>query len=213
MAMGWLVPFICSQHYTYLKGRPASVQAVLILSAKYLQGHGILAQSVHREHFHDLGKLLFGFVFFWGYIAFSQYMLIWYGNIPEETVFFMHRQSGAWGVVSLALLFGHFVLPFPGLLSRHVKRNGKALAFWAMWLLAMEYLDLYWLIMPSGALVAGHGGHMEVASGPRFGLLEVSLFVGMAGVYLTQLVLRARSVPLRPLKDPRLEEALAFENI
>jgi hypothetical protein len=139
-------------------------------------------------------------------------MLIWYGNIPEETQFFMLRQTGDWTYVSLALLFGHLLLPFPGLLSKHVKRKGKVLVAWALWLLAMEYLDLYWLIMPSGALQHGPEGHMVVAHGPRFGLLEISLWVGMAGIFLVQFVLRAKRYPLRPLKDPRLEESLAFEN-
>lgn len=189
-----------------------SVNGLLVLMAKGLQGRGILTQSVNTEHYHDLGKLTFGFVFFWGYIAFSQYMLIWYGNIPEETIWFGHRQDGNWVYVSLALLLGHFVLPFAGLLSRHVKRNGKALVAIIVWLLAMEYLDLYWLIMPSSALEHGHSGPF-VARGPHFGLLELSLFVGMAGVYIVQFTLRAKSYPLRPLKDPRLHESLAFENV
>jgi hypothetical protein len=193
-------------------GAYMSINSLLVLMVKGLQGRGILAKSVHTEHFHDLGKMMFGFVFFWGYIGFSQYMLIWYGNIPEETQFFMLRQTGDWTYVSLALLFGHLLLPFPGLLSKHVKRKGKVLVAWALWLLAMEYLDLYWLIMPSGALQHGPEGHMVVAHGPRFGLLEISLWVGMAGIFLVQFVLRAKRYPLRPLKDPRLEESLAFEN-
>ncbi len=189
-----------------------SLHALLVLMGKGLQGQGVLSRTLTTEHYHDLGKLTFGFVFFWGYIAFSQYMLTWYGNIPEETLWFMHRENGTWWYVSLALLFGHFVLPFAGLLSRHVKRNGRALVGWAIWLLAMQYLDLYWLIMPSGGLEHGHEGPV-MAHGPHFGLLEVSLFVGMSGVYLTQFVLRAKRYPLRPLKDPRLGESLAFENV
>ena len=74
--------------------------------------------SITTEHYHDLGKLLFGFVVFWGYIAFSQYMLIWYANIPEETVWYLARQTNGWTSVSLGLLFGHLLIPFFGLLPR-----------------------------------------------------------------------------------------------
>lgn len=193
----------------YFAGSFMTFFAAMIVLMRFLQKRGILAASLNKEHYHDLGKFLFGFVFFWGYIAFSQYMLIWYGNIPEETQWFGHRQDGAWVYVSVALIIGHLLLPFPGLLSRHVKRNGAALGFWALWLLAMEYLDLYWLIMPSAAIP--HSPEAPMGP-PRFGLLEVSLWLGMAGVFLLHFAIRARSLPLRPLKDPRLGEALAFEN-
>ena len=102
-----------------------------------------------KEHYHDLGKLTFAFVFFWGYIAFSQYMLIWYANMPEETQFYMMRQIGPWAGVSLALIVVHFILPFLGLMSRHVKRLLPLFAFWLMWLLVAHALDLFWLIMPN----------------------------------------------------------------
>ena len=87
---------------------------------------GRLPASITVEHYHDLGKLLFAFIVFWAYIAFSQYMLIWYANIPEETGWFLKRQTGAGSGVSLALLFGHFVLPFLVLLPRYVKRRPTA---------------------------------------------------------------------------------------
>ena len=102
-----------------------------------------------KEHYHDLGKLTFAFVFFWGYIAFSQYMLIWYANMPEETQFYMLRQIGPWAGVSLALIVVHFMLPFVGLMSRHVKRRLPLFAFWLVWLLAAHAFDLFWLIMPN----------------------------------------------------------------
>ena len=107
------------------------------------------------EHYHDLGKLLFAFVIFWGYIAFSQYLLIWYANIPEETEWYLVRQSGPWLWVSLVLLFGGLLIPFCGLLSRHAKRRRWSLAFWAVWLLAMHWIDLYWIIMPNLGVRAG----------------------------------------------------------
>jgi hypothetical protein len=119
------------------------------LLALVLQSRGLLRGAVTVEHYHDLGKLTFGFVVFWAYIAFSQYMLIWYANIPEETQFFMPRQIGPWVCVSLALIVVHFVLPFFGLMSRHVKRALPVFTFWLVWLLAAHAYDLFWLIMPN----------------------------------------------------------------
>ena len=91
----------------------------------------------------------FGFVFFWGYIAFSQYMLIWYANMPEETQFYMPRQIGPWMGVSLALVVCHLLIPFFGLLSRHAKRRPGVLAFWACGCWRPTLLDLFWLVMPN----------------------------------------------------------------
>ncbi len=92
---------------------------------------------------------MFAFTFFWGYIAFGQYMLIWYAGLPEETQFYLPRQIGHWGSVSLFLLAVHLLIPFPGLLSRHVKRRNAVIAFWAVWSLAACAVDQYWLVMPN----------------------------------------------------------------
>jgi hypothetical protein len=126
----------------------SSLVAITLL-AMWLQSRGLLRGVITKEHYHDLGKLTFAFVFFWGYIAFSQYMLIWYANMPEETQFYMPRQIGPWAGVSLALIVVHFVLPFLGLMSRHVKRLLPLMAFWLVWLLVAHAFDLYWLIMPN----------------------------------------------------------------
>lgn len=122
---------------------------VLMLLARWLQSSGRLGGAVTVEHYHDLGKLTFAFVFFWGYIAFSQYMLIWYANMPEETQFYIPRQIGPWVAVSLVLVAFHLLIPFLGLLSRHAKRRLGVLTFWGVWLLAAHLLDLFWLIMPN----------------------------------------------------------------
>ncbi len=173
--------------------------AVLIL--RFLQSRQVLAQSVHVEHYHDLGKFLFAFVFFWGYVSFSQFMLIWYADIPEETVWFKERFHGSWAVVSAILLFGHFVLPFAGLLSRHAKRNLGVLAFWAAWMLVMHAVELFWLVMPGterdGALV----NPMDVAS-----------LLAVGGIWIFALTRLAGERALIPANDPRLSESLAFEN-
>ena len=107
----------------YFSGAMVGALASIILLAIALQAAGRLRNLVTVEHYHDLGKLLFAFVVFWGYMAFSQYMLIWYANLPEETEWYQPRNSGVWAVVSLVLLFGHLLIPFLGMMSRQIKRE------------------------------------------------------------------------------------------
>ncbi len=130
-------------------GAVVGVLAIIIIIALYLRGKGILAESITVEHYHDLGKLLFAFVVFWAYIAFSQYLLIWYGNIPEETIWYRERWVGWWKAVSLLIVFGHFTVPFLILITRRAKRNPGFLAIMAGWMLIMHWVDLYWVAMPS----------------------------------------------------------------
>lgn len=179
-----------------------AIHASYVLAANWLQSKGRLAKSVTVEHYHDVGKMMFAFTVFWAYVGFSQFMLIWYANVPEETAWYKERFFGGWGTLSWVLLFGHFVIPFFGLLSRHVKRHRKALIFWAVWVLAMVYADMYWLVMPN-----------LDPEGPPFGLIDVANVLGMAGLFIAGAANRARSVNLLPTKDPRLQKSLAFENI
>lgn len=182
-------------------GAQLSFHCVLALSLFFLQGTGRLTKSVSVHHFHDIGKMMFAFVVFWAYIAFSQFMLIWYADIPEETVWFKSRFEDGWQTVSIIQLVGHFVIPFFGLVSRHVKRHKKALAFWAVYLLAMHYIDLYWLIMPSfdGKQAPWHA-------------MDLLALIGVAGVMIANFGRVASGINLRPTKDPRLAKSLAFEN-
>jgi len=175
--------------------------AVLTLSLIWLQSKGRLAKSVTVEHYHDVGKMLFAFTVFWAYIGFSQFMLIWYANVPEETAWFKQRFAHGWGDVSWMLLFGHFVFPFFGLLSRHIKRNKKTLAFFAVWMLAMVYLDMYWLVMPN------------VHETPEFHLMDAFNVLGILSALVAGAAQRAKNMNLLPTKDPRLARSLAFENI
>lgn len=176
--------------------------ASLILVVRGLQATGRLRLAVTPEHTHDLGKLLFGFTIFWAYIAFSQYMLYWYANIPEETVFYRTRMSGGWEWIGLTLLLGHFALPLVLLISRHPKRRPGLLALAAAWLLLMHWFDLLWLVGP-----AVHPEGLQVTAA------EVALGVGMLGLLLAWLALVFRRVSLVPVRDPRLPESLTFENV
>jgi len=186
----------------YYSGATVGALAAVILVAIWLQRNGRCTQSITTEHYHDLGKLLFAFVVFWGYIAFSQYMLIWYANIPEETVWYLDRQTPAWVGLSVALLVGHLFIPFLGMLSRTVKRNKMTLAFWAVWLLLFHWLDMVYLVMPTFS-----------AEQFPIGLIDICLFVGLGSLYLAGALRVARGVALVPIADPRLDEAMAFENI
>ncbi|MBK7644972.1 MAG: quinol:cytochrome C oxidoreductase [Planctomycetes bacterium] len=175
--------------------------ALSILLLRFLQARGFMRASVGVEHYHDLGKFLFAFVFFWGYVSFSQFMLIWYADMPEETFWFRERFHGTWANVSWVLLFGHFVLPFAALLSRHTKRALGVLAFLAVWMLCMHAVELFWLVMPTaekdGALVSG---------------MDAACFVAVGGIWFFALARLAGERSLVPVGDPRLPESLAFEN-
>jgi len=185
----------------YFAGAVVSFNSFLALTLMWLQKNGRLARSVTAEHFHDIGKMMFAFTAFWAYIAFSQFMLIWYANIPEETEWYHIRAHGPWGTVSFVMVAVNFVIPFFGLMSRQVKRNKKALAFWAIWILVVHWLDMFWLVKP----------HMHTESLP-FSILDVTCTVAMLGLFIAAAAFNSQKVNLVPVKDPRLDKSLAFEN-
>lgn len=172
-----------------------------VLLFMLIQRLGALRRVVSTEHFHDLGKLQFAFVVFWAYIAFSQFMLIWYANLPEETVWYKYRQHGPWMAVSMLLLVGHFIVPFLVMISRHTKRARVVLAAASVWLLVMHWVDLFWLVMPPV-----YEDRLPV------GLPEVATFLGIGGLFLGTVLWGLGRQALVPVRDPRLAEALRFEN-
>lgn len=186
----------------FFSGCMVGFLASLSLVVNLLQQRLELLPMVKADHRHDLGKLLFGFMCFWAYIAFSQYLLIWYANVPEETIWFKVRQSGSWAAVSIALMAGHFFLPFVGLMSRWMKRDAQMLASWSLVLLVMHSVDLYWLIFPSFE-----------AQGPTLPLLSISCLLGAGGFYVATWLALAGQRPLLPLNDPRLPESLAAHTV
>lgn len=184
----------------YFAGCVLAGYSSLALALMWVQSNGRLTATVNQEHYHDIGKMMFAFTVFWAYIGFSQFMLIWYADIPEETHWYHWRFEGGWKVVSALLLGAHFVVPFFGLMSRHVKRNKRTLAFWAVWILVIHYVDMFWLIYPNG------GG------GVPLGLVEVLCVVGVISLFAGVSARRARGVNLIPTGDPRLADSLSFEN-
>jgi hypothetical protein len=162
---------------------------------------GLLDTIVTPEHLHDIGKFLFAFMCFWAYIAFSQFLLIWYANIPEEAVFYRARTTASWKMVSILLMVGHFGVPFLYLMGRTVKRHAATLALGGAWLLVMHAVDVYWQVMPTL--------HTE---GVRITALDIAAFTAVGGCFVAAMGWLMRRQALVPLRDPRLPESLAFEN-
>lgn len=182
--------------------------AFIALMSMATQASGALKTAITTEHFHDIGKFMFGYTIFWTYIAFSQFILIWYANMPEETEFYMVRMEGGWQYISLGLPILHFAVPFLFLLSRHMKRNRTALGAAAVWTLVMHAVDMYWLIMPN---YGAHGeGHHEPHLAPSY--LDFTALLGMAGVFLAVYGVLMQRAKLVAINDPRLPESLAHEN-
>lgn len=186
----------------FLAGGAVAFLAALIAICLALRSAGYLVQSIREEHYHDLGKWLFALTVFWAYVAFSQYMLIWYGNLPEETFWYHKRLQGSWSVWAPLLAGGHFLLPFFVLLPRASKRNYKILGFFAGWLLLMHYCDLYWQIMP-----------VLHAKGVAFHWLDGAAMLAVGSAYGLAFWAGLKRKPLVPVGDPRLEQCLAFHHV
>jgi hypothetical protein len=147
---------------------------------------------------HDLGKMLFAFTMMWAYVNFSQYLIVWSGNLPEEISWYLARFRGGWGAVGLLILVLHFVVPFFLLLSREANRNPRLLMLAAGLLVAMRFVDVAWLVLPAfsrGAL--------------RIHWLDLALPAGLGGVWLALFAHNLATRPLLPVNDPGFEEALA----
>ena len=176
--------------------------ALLSVVTVAMRSAGLLETVVSAEHLHDVGKFLFAFTAFWAYIAFSQFFLVWYANMPEETIWYKARLEGSWKMVSIFLMAGHFGAPFLYLMGRSVKRKGATLALGGAWLLAMHFVDIYWQVMPTL--------HPE---GVRPSALDVAALVTVGGCFVAAASWLLRRQALVPVRDPRLAESLAFENV
>lgn len=189
----------------YFVGIVVSAHAFLALVTVLLRRSGYLNGVVTAEHDHDLGKLMFGFTVFYTYIAFSQYFLIWYANIPEETRWFAYRIEGDFLNLTALLAIGRFPLPFFFLLPRAMKRSSSTVLLAAIWILCMEFVDIYWLVQP---VLAHHHGEMKI----HFGAVDILTVLGIGGAFLATFGWAMGRRALVPTKDPRLAESLAHEN-
>ncbi len=171
--------------------------AVLLL----LGTHPQLAGALSKNNLRDLGSLLLAFVMVWAYLAFSQFLLIWAGNLPEEIPWYLARLQGGWSFVGLALILLHFVLPFVLLLAADLKRNRKALAGVALFVVFMRVVDLFWLIVPAFTQADG-----KTREGLGVHLLDVTALIGVGGAWLGTFLWQLRARPLLPAHAPPSEE-------
>ena len=181
-------------------GAAGSSMSLLVLVVYALKSKGYL-KPVSLEHYHIMGKFMLAFTIFWAYIGFSQYMLIWYANIPEETVYFRIRNVGFWHVLSTFLVVGRFFLPFPILLQQWTKKNPKYLCYVAWWVLGMQFLDIYVIVLP-----ALH------KTGFSPSIFDISSWVGIAGILGWLFLKNLGKSPLFPTRDPRLAESIKLTN-
>lgn len=185
----------------YLTDGGLAFMSLVTLICLGFRRSGVLANSIHQEHYHDLGKWIFALTCFYTYIAASQFLLIWYADLPEETIFYRHRAHGGWLAISLALPFLRFFIPFFTLIARPVKRNLKVVGVMAAYSLIMVYLDLYWVVMPN-----------FYAEGPELHWLDFATLgatVSVAGLVFWS---RFKKHKLAPVGDLRFEQSLHFEN-
>lgn len=185
-------------------GSAGSGMALLAIILHSLKAKGYL-QLVNEEHFHIVGKLMFAFTIFWSYIAFSQFMLIWYANIPEETIFYKIRNTPGWFPLSVFMLLGHFIIPFLWLLGQAAKKTPWRLIAAASWMIFIHICDLYWIIMPE---------FLKESPIPPwyYFLLMLSCVVGIGGFVGWAFLRCLVKANLYPVKDPRLDESIHLKN-
>ncbi len=178
-----------------------STLAALALITVYMRRKGYLKGIVNDNHLHDIGKFMFAFTVFWAYIAFSQFMLIWYANLPEETGYYLKRFQGNWMYVSVFLLLGKFLVPFFALLPREAKRSESRLVKVAIFMLFAHWVDVLWMVQPE-----------FFSTGPVIGILEVIVTLGFFGIFSLMTFRFLTKNNVVAIKDPRLHEAVTHHH-
>ncbi|HKS74203.1 MAG TPA: hypothetical protein VJQ82_13460 [Terriglobales bacterium] len=182
--------------FIFVGGQLISSMSFMIAVVVLLARTEPFARILQPRHLHDLGKLLLAFVMLWAYFDFSQLLIIWAGNLPEEISFYRTRLYGEWGYIAIIVVAFHFFVPFFLLLSQDLKRNAKVLPKIAMWLIVMRLIDLFWMTRP------------EFTSSAVPTWLDIVLPIGVGGLWLGFFAFNLKQCPLLPLGDPKLEEAI-----
>ena len=183
--------------FIFVGGQAISAMCLMIITVAMLSRFEPYAGFLRARHLHDLGKLLFAFNMLWAYFAFSQLLIIWSGNQPEEISFYRTRLYGGWGVVAVVVLLLTFALPFLVLLSRDIKRNASLISKVAIWMLVFRLVDLYWMVKP------------EFTSSPVPDWRDIVVPVALIGLWVGFFAMNLKQRPVLPLGDPKLEEVLA----
>jgi hypothetical protein len=193
-----LTPHWSSTIYGFylIVGQVVAALAFIIVVSVFLAGRAPLAGRFRTEHFHDYGKLLLAFIMIWAYFSVSQFLIIWSGNLPEETSWFMSRMKGGWKYFSLVLVGLHFVLPFVLLLSRNLKRDAARLSRVAGMMLLVRWLDLHWLVAPA------------FSENANFHPLDITAVLALGGIWCFLFTRELKSRSLLPDREPALKEAL-----
>ena len=172
-----------------------AAMSLVTLTVILLSRQKPLAGVLTTQNVHDYGNLLLTFTMLWAYLSFSQFLIIWAGNLREEIPWYMTRARGGWAAVAVALIIFHFAMPFLLLLSRFVKRRAEVLRWLAAWLLLISVVDVFWLTVPA----------FEPA-GPEFHLTDLLAILGIGGLWVWRFAGRLNARPLLPLHDPRFKE-------
>ena len=181
----------------YAGGQGLSAFAFGIIVLLMLAQSAPLNRVLTNHHFHDLGKLLFAFLMLWAYLSFSQFLIIWSANLPEEIPHYLIRWDNNWRYLSVFIIVGHFILPYALLLSRDLKRNMGKLRIIATWILCARVADYYWHIAPEF--------HHE---GFSFSILDIALPLAIGGIFISLFVSNLTGRSLLPINDPDLDKAL-----
>jgi hypothetical protein len=184
--------------FLFVAGQAISAMALMIAVIVLLSGSEPFSTIIKKRHLHDLAKLLFTFNMLWAYFAFSQLLIIWSGNQPEEITFYHSRLNGQWGVVAVIVLLFSFAIPFLLLLSRDVKRTASVVSKIAVWMIFMRLVDLYWMTRP------------EFTSRALPTWLDLVVPIALVGLWLGFFAMNLKQRPLLPLGDPNLSEALSL---
>lgn len=193
----------------FIVGQALGTLALMTALVTLLYRIAPLKDVVQTGHFTDLGNLLLAFTMLWAYVTFSQYLIIWSGNLPEETPYYYYRSAGGWQFVALLLVLFHFAVPFVLLLWRHAKRNVNTLAAIALGLLVMRWVDLIWLIVPTYAQAHAAPDTAHVSGTGSISWMDLLLPIGLGGIWVFVFIAQLRRRPLLPAHDYRLQEVLA----
>jgi len=183
----------------YFSGTVLASLAAITIGVIFLNENGYLVKGLTQDHYYSLGALMFAFTNFWAYIAFSQFLLIWYANLPEETFWFLQRWEGSWIAYSIGLIFVRFVVPYFGLLTQPSKMDPKRLKIMAIWILFAHLYDLYFLVMPNYS-----------RSGVVFNWFELGFPILIVGALLLLFFELSKRKNLVPIGDPKLKRGIDF---
>ena len=205
VAFDWLMPLDTEWYstvygvYVFAGGFVSALGVIALLAYIAARSGSALDGSVSDEHFGALGKLMLTFVIFWAYIAFSQFLIIWIGDIPADSSWYLVRGSGSWGTLGVIVVIGQFAIPFILLLSRALKRQPRTLAAIGAWLVVMHVLDVYWLVLPAFS-----------SSGMRVSWMDLSALLMVGGFATAAAARRVRGHVAVPVNDPYFAQAVHY---